>query len=518
MAADEDAVIAFRSPDMGYDQITYTAPQRKSREHLIKSFDSNPWKRGLSSKDIRGGHSQRGAPRPGTLIPAAAGRPVYREGLRGGQPAVSQQPQRPQPPGAGSRFEYIPRQDYTRPASRLPYSMERQSHKQNYSSMAVTPEDRKRDLILNQSNITRIADAISRKMGRTLGMGEISEIATVMRGMDYKKLADMTVSDINNKIASIIYRNLKGYECRDDDDDNRLRWRLAAKSLLEFEQSQAQINNIQNISNVNQSCCDEFYMSSPIVFDSRFASVGGFPVSIFSFTVTTDTGGGGSGKVSSFTEITNVRKMRITQFDIPYVNSIDNSDTDRVSLIIDNLKAQSHLSPNGFSFHFLFDKEVIGNRIRLTPAAGFDTFTFGSAISTFSDIDFRFLDGIRAIQFPRFGESSAIFTLIAGPPVILQIQTANPHGMSTGDTVFIENYQTIADVTTPEENILQDIRGHKITKVSNDTFTINVDMTGNSLTPFDGYALYYGNQRWRLPMVVTFIRPITFIDSIITDP
>ena len=320
----------------------------------------------------------------------------------------------------------------------------------------------------------------------------------------------MRISDINQKIATIVYKNIKNYVCRDIGDDNRMRWREAVKSQLDYTDAQAAVNNITNISNVNQSCCDEFYMVSSLIFDSRYADVIEFPTSNFPFVVSASLAGTGPGKVSSDTEITNMRKISIGEFDLPYIKSLDNSETDQVAVLFDKQRGQSHLTPEGNAFHFLFNKEVIGNRIRLHAVKGYETFTFGQAITSFSDVNIVFLDGIRPVQLPRSIEFNGTFVSIVGPPAMLEVTTANPHGMSSGDLAYFNQFRTSATTYSSDENALNDIRGHRITKVSSTVFTVNVDMTASTLLFLPGWFIYYGNQRWRMPAKVTFIRPLSY--------
>lgn len=481
--------------------LIFEAPSKKASNQLVTMFDSNPWgSRGLTSREER--LRNRSQP-PSHEIPMAAA-----SSARNHRAFLA--PYSELPPG---RYpNEITVRSMTAPAGGVPRGMrQREAPRSNTSSMAVTPADRKRELIINDDNIIRVADLISSKMGRVLTSLERSEIITVMRGMNYSILADSRISDINEHIAGIAYKNMQNFVCRDNVADSDMRWREAVKSQLAYADAQAAANNITNISNVSQSCCDEFYMVSTLIFDSRYADIVEFPISNFPFVVSAVLGGSGTlGKVPTPTEITNMRKLTVGDFDIPYVKSLDNSETDQVAVLFEKQKAQSYQTPTGASFHFLFNKEVIGNRIRLHTVPGYETYTFGQAITSLSDVNIVFLDGVRPVQLPRNQEVNAAFASIAGPPAQLQVTTANPHGMSTGDLAYFSGFRTSASTFSSDENILNDARGHRITNLGSNVFTVYVDMTASTLLFLAGWNIFYGNQRWRMPTKATFIRPISY--------
>tara|TARA_R110002049_G_scaffold309092_1_gene516746 strand:+ start:34513 stop:36030 length:1518 start_codon:yes stop_codon:yes gene_type:complete len=489
--------------------LRFEAPEKKAANQLVSMFDSNPWgSRGLNSREER--LRNRSQP-PSHEIPMAAADAARGGGRgRGGGHRAFLAPYSELHPGRYPT-EMVPG-SMTAPAGGMPHGMrQREAPRSNTSSMAVTPADRKRELVINEDNIIRVADVISQRMGRTLTILEQNEIMTVMRGMNYNVLSDKRISDINEHIAGIVYKNIQNYICRDSVADSRMRWSEAVKSNLAYADAQAAANNITNISNVSQSCCDEFYMVSTLIFDSRYADIVEFPISNFPFVVSAVLGGGGTlGKVASPTEITNMRKLTVGDFDIPYVKSLDNSETDQVAVLFEKQKAQSYQTPTGSAFHFLFNKEVIGNRIRLHVVPGYETYTFGQAITSLSDVNIVFLDGVRPVQLPRNQEVNATFVSIAGPPAQLEVTTANPHGMSTGDLAYFENFRTSPATYSSDENVLNDIRGHRITNMGTNVFTVNVDMTASTLIFLAGWNIFYGNQRWRMPTKATFIRPISY--------
>jgi hypothetical protein len=313
------------------------------------------------------------------------------------------------------------------------------------------------------------------------------------------------ISDINEKIAEIVYRNISDYKCRDELDESELKWRLFLKSQQDYNQTQRQITQLTEISNITSSCCDEFYAVSSLHINSRNADVDSFPARRWKFTVSTSGGTSGPGKIVTSTQPSNVRSIYVTEFDIPYVIALDNTQSDRVGIVIDQFRGSAYRTALDVPYHFLFDRVVMGNRIRLIPVV--DKFTFPLALTSFTDLDFIFSDTTREIDLPRDRENNATFAILAGPPIVFEVTTANPHGLSSGDTVFFNDFFTTPDVQTPEEEMLTDRRGHKISKIDGLTFTVNVDMTGNTLLFLDGWTMYYGSKQWRFPLKVQYIRP-----------
>ncbi len=175
------------------------------------------------------------------------------------------------------------------------------------------------------------------------------------------------------------------------------------------------------------------------------------------------------GRIRINEGLKDVVQVEIPPLSIPYVATADNQ-LRKIYILIEEFRAQS-IRGHAFDYHFECDVEVVGNRINLTPLlGGVNEFVF--PITATDNITLRFY----APNPITFDLDRQNLTVAYVSPASFTSPT--DHNLQTGDLVYFTNFTTLAP--TVDQTVINEmnrVQGHTITKTSNTTFTIPVDLT-----------------------------------------
>lgn len=181
------------------------------------------------------------------------------------------------------------------------------------------------------------------------------------------------------------------------------------------------------------------------------------------------------GAVNSIGEVQNLIAMKIHRFRIPYLNSADNTHK-KITMLIDEFRAQSHIAQEDWRYHFQFTPEVDGNQINLIPwpiGNEYGTFNFRTPITQINTLNIFFGAPLTPIVFENDRLQSAVSITANG-----LITTTSPHNLLTGDVVSIENYTSLAPaVDEAILNLVNAPEGNSVVVIDAFNFEINVDLT-----------------------------------------
>jgi hypothetical protein len=185
------------------------------------------------------------------------------------------------------------------------------------------------------------------------------------------------------------------------------------------------------------------------------------------------------GAVNSIGNVQNLIAMKIHRFRIPYLDAADNSFK-KVTMLIEEFRAQSYIAQEDWRYHFQFSPEVDGNQINLIPwPAGVESgrFNFRTPITQINTMTIMFGSPLTPIVFDRDRRQAAVTHNANG-----LFTTTDTHNLLTGDIVSFTEFTSL-DPATDEPTILDvnSIEGHSVVVIDDFNFEIGVDLTAVTL-------------------------------------
>ena len=200
------------------------------------------------------------------------------------------------------------------------------------------------------------------------------------------------------------------------------------------------------------------------------------------------------GAVNSIGQVQNLIGMKIHRFRIPYLDLADNSHK-KVTLLIEEFRAQSYIAQEGRRFHFQFSPEVDGNQINLIPwPPGIEqgVFNFRTPITQINTLTASFGAPLTQIIFDRDRLPAAVTHTANG-----LFTTADPHNLLTGDYVSFTDFTSGAAAV--DEQIIDQVNnpnGNSVVVIDPFNFEINVDLTAITVpTAPQVIAAYFESKR-----------------------
>jgi len=183
-------------------------------------------------------------------------------------------------------------------------------------------------------------------------------------------------------------------------------------------------------------------------------------------------------------QIRDIVSISLRKFYIPYTDTADQS-YDRITLLIEELKAQSYITPDLTRHHWQFAPVYEGNRILLRPLK--KTFNFSSPITVFNTMTLVFGAPVQTIIFPPdyflLNTMVGVCGFLSLAPFTLQ--TLIPNTISSGDFVCFINFgesNTIFSTGIPKiDALIQRPEGYPATRLSDTIFSTNLDLHLNDI-------------------------------------
>lgn len=206
-------------------------------------------------------------------------------------------------------------------------------------------------------------------------------------------------------------------------------------------------------------------------------------------------------------KLKNIVGLQVTPFRFPATQQLL-TFPHRISLLIEELKAQAYMSPNNKRrFHFLFKPDATStdptDPYEISDVGNYSTqISLHNTHQTLNQITISFGNPLRTLildpdQLHATVSSSGIQTLFT---------FTESHLLKDGDTVFIEDFTTDdPDTDYAEIALINDEDGWPITNSTLYTFAINLDISGLSGTILNNPMLiYFESKRFMIPLTFMY--------------
>lgn len=242
---------------------------------------------------------------------------------------------------------------------------------------------------------------------------------------------------------------------------------------------------------------------SNILIDSRYQNAANLDKSKLVFNIVSDTKNKtpGSGVITSVSNMRDILEMEIFPFSIPYISMADNYYK-KITLSILELSAVSIDAYEDSQFHFIFQSNIVGNTIELTPIN--KVFKFHKPISRISEFSLRFGSPLNPIVFDKDRLYTSSINYVSNPGILVFSES---HNLITGDLIYIQEFTS--NDPAGDLNIINEInkaQGHICTRINNTSISINVDFN-QILNPINGLSVlvYFGSKRILLPIKFRYL-------------
>lgn len=209
------------------------------------------------------------------------------------------------------------------------------------------------------------------------------------------------------------------------------------------------------------------------------------------------------GAVNSIGVVQNIIGMKVHRIRIPYLSSADNTHK-KITLLIQEFRAQCHVAQEGQRYHFQFSPEVDGNQINLIPwPAGGEQglFKFRTPITQINTLTATFGAPLNQMVFDNDRLQASVTHTVDG-----LFTTVSPHNLLTGDIVSITDFTSNSPAI--DEFVIKLVNaaeGNSIVVVDAYNFEINVDLTTvtNPLFP-QSTMVYFESKRIIIDMELIY--------------
>ena len=215
-----------------------------------------------------------------------------------------------------------------------------------------------------------------------------------------------------------------------------------------------------------------------LLLDSKFRNLS-TDKSVFKWTVL-HSANTTQGTVNTLSDqIHNIANIQFDRFSIPYVASADNVYK-KITVFVEEFSSMSVLINSGRRYHMIFDTEIQGNQIQLTPLINDEgRFRFHTPVNILDTITLKFQSPFSPIEFLKDRFDIVITSL---NPTQSTLIFTEQHQVADGELVHLENFNTL-NPTTDYAKITEINReqGHIVTFINDVTLRINIGLT--AITP-----------------------------------
>lgn len=197
-------------------------------------------------------------------------------------------------------------------------------------------------------------------------------------------------------------------------------------------------------------------------------------------------------------QIHNIMNIQFDRFSIPYVASADNVYK-KITVHIEEFSSMAVLINSGRRYHMIFDSEISGNQIQLTPLINDEgRFRFHAPINILDSITLKFQSPFSPVAFLQ-DRYNVVITSISLTESILTFSI--PHQVADGELVHLEDYNTLNSVLDSVQiNEVNKEAGHIVTFINNNVLRINVGLTTVTVDPTNLTVCFIASRRLIIPI------------------
>ena len=198
--------------------------------------------------------------------------------------------------------------------------------------------------------------------------------------------------------------------------------------------------------------------------------------------------------------------MQFDKITIPYVESGDNVYK-KISLQIDEFSSMSTLINPNRRYHILFDSEVVGDRIVMTPPDNDEgRFRFHTPIKTIDTLTLKLRSPFSPLNFLPDRYNVQISRYAFAPETV--ITTSVPHQIKDGELIYITDFISTDDIVYSTDWMIKEEiereEGHTITYINDFDFRINVSLI-NSTVPLYKGGCFVASRRLLIPIRMEYL-------------
>jgi hypothetical protein len=210
------------------------------------------------------------------------------------------------------------------------------------------------------------------------------------------------------------------------------------------------------------------------------------------------------GSVNTLSDqIHNIINIQFDQMYIPYVSSADNVYR-KITLFVEEISSMSVLMNNNRRYHMMFNTDVQGNRIEMTPLVNDEgRFRFHTPINILDSITIKMFSPFTPITFLPDRYAVTLSTLNATQSIITFSQE---HKVADGELVHIEEYDTLASTTDSAAiSVVNKEEGHIVTYIDNLTLRIDINLSTVTHDPNNIAKCFIASRRLIIPVRMEYI-------------
>ena len=199
--------------------------------------------------------------------------------------------------------------------------------------------------------------------------------------------------------------------------------------------------------------------------------------------------------------IKNIINIQFSNIQIPYTPSADNVYK-KISLFIEEFSSMAVLAHPNIRYHMLFDSTILANRINLTPDASDDGyFRFYKPLNVLDSITINFKSPFSVINFLKDR-----YYIHTNNGIITTLTFSEPHNMSDGELVHIEDYNTLStNLDIVQIQLINQDIGHTITYIDNYSLSINVDTSTVTNDVNNTPLVFVASRRILIPLRLEYL-------------
>jgi hypothetical protein len=254
---------------------------------------------------------------------------------------------------------------------------------------------------------------------------------------------------------------------------------------LNLNNEQEETQQLENMAKPFSSITDKYpriakqkVQNLYLLLDSKFRNLS-TEKSVFKWTVL-HSANTTQGTVNTLSDqIHNIANVQFDRFSIPYAASADNVYK-KITISIEEFSSMSVLINSGRRYHMIFDSEIQGNQIALTPLINDEgRFRFHTPVNILDTITLRFQSPFSPVEFLKDRFDISITSLNLTQSILTFTE---PHQVSDGELVHLEGFDTLnsaADFVSINE--INKEQGYIVTLIDNLVLRIEVGLT--TITP-----------------------------------
>lgn len=201
-------------------------------------------------------------------------------------------------------------------------------------------------------------------------------------------------------------------------------------------------------------------------------------------------------------QIHNITNIQFDRFNLPYVGSADNVYK-KVSVFVEEFSSMSVLIHSG-RYHMIFDSEIIGNQIQLTPLVNDEgRFRFHTPVNVLNTLTLSFRSPFSRIEFLPDRYNVTITSLTSTQSILNFTQN---HGVADGELVHLEGFTTDnPSVDFTQIALINREQGHIVTFINNTQLRIDIDLSTVTLNPNVLVDCFIATRRLIIPVRMEYL-------------